>query len=426
MRPEVAVRRRQSSPHRPGSRSRATTIRRRRVVRGAATDRDSVSGATDGLGALTAVVVIVPARNEAGTVAACLASIDRAAARTTLDVSVVLAADCCHDDTAAVARSAPMANCRLVVIEGRWRSAGPARRAAVRAGLAVIGAERSTVWLASTDADCVVPDSWLERQVRHAVRGRAAVAGIVELDPVATPAHLLAEFTATYRLAGEVHHHVHAANFGVRADLYEAVGGWGEHSMVGEDHGLWNRLLAVGAAVHQPTDVVVTTSGRTAGRVVGGFASRLALLERQADPVPRRRDRGTRSRCVERRTSRRVRRMWRSTSCRRRQLLPDLTLRCGPGVGVEHGRALQSPVIRPRMRSMSRWPRWRYASCTASKPTGWRAPQPSPVCCGRVVHRRRPAWVRRRLETGFKLMGPDRPSAHLVALSLATSSRTTP
>jgi hypothetical protein len=33
--------------------------------------------------------------------------------------------------------------------------------------------------------------------VRHAGRGRAAVAGIVELDPVATPAHLLAEFTAT-------------------------------------------------------------------------------------------------------------------------------------------------------------------------------------------------------------------------------------
>ncbi len=64
----------------------------------------------------------------------------------------------------------------------------PSRRAAVRAGLAAIGAERSTVWLASTDADRVVPDTWLERQARHASRGRAAVAGIVELDPLATPA----------------------------------------------------------------------------------------------------------------------------------------------------------------------------------------------------------------------------------------------
>jgi hypothetical protein len=81
-----------------------------------------------------------------------------------------------------------------------------------------------------------------------------------------------------------VHHHGHAANLGVRADLYETVGGWSEQSIVGEDHALWCRLLAAGAAVHQPTDVVVTTSGRTAGRVVGGFASRLARLQRHAEP----------------------------------------------------------------------------------------------------------------------------------------------
>ena len=80
------------------------------------------------------------------------------------------------------------------------------------------------------------------------------------------------------------HRHVHAANLGLRADVYGVAGGWSTHAFVGEDHALWRRVRASGADVVQPTDVVVTTSSRTAGRVVGGFASNLALLERRQAP----------------------------------------------------------------------------------------------------------------------------------------------
>ena len=66
------------------------------------------------------------------------------------------------------------------------------------------------------------------------------------------------------------------------ASAYLDVDGWSPHAIVGEEHNLWRRLRRAGHAVLQPVDVVVTTSARTHGRVIGGFASTLARLEAQA------------------------------------------------------------------------------------------------------------------------------------------------
>jgi hypothetical protein len=99
---------------------------------------------------------------------------------------------------------------------------------------------------------------------------------------------LLAEFTASYAVSGCTHRHVHAANLGVRASAYLAVGGWSPHAVVGEDHNLWRRLRTAGLATQHPVDVVVTTSARTHSRVIGGFASALARLdERTRRPAAR-------------------------------------------------------------------------------------------------------------------------------------------
>ena len=87
-----------------------------------------------------------------------------------------------------------------------------------------------------------------------------------------------------YRLDGATHTHVHGANLGVRADAYQAVGGWGLHVMVGEDHELVRRLTAAGLTVTRDTDTTVVTSSRTVGRVPAGFATRLAQLA--GPPVP--------------------------------------------------------------------------------------------------------------------------------------------
>ena len=231
---------------------------------------------------IATVLVAVPARDEVATVRACLRSIDRAAALVDdVDVLAVVAADCCRDGTAERARSTPTAHTRIIAIEGTWRGPGAARAAAVTAGLATCGRDVADVWIASTDADCVVDDDWLAAQLRHASEGSDATAGIVRLEATA-PARLRAEFTATYAVSGDTHHHVHAANLGVRAGAYLAVGGWSPHAVVGEDHNLWRRLRTAGHATRHPVDVVVTTSARTHSRVIGGFASALARLDERS------------------------------------------------------------------------------------------------------------------------------------------------
>ncbi len=227
---------------------------------------------------VTHVVVAVPARNEEDLIERCLESVDRAARRIHQPVTVVVAADSCRDATAARARRAPLA-ASLQVVEGTWRSAGGARRAGVATALGIMDTvEPGGVWLAHTDADCVVPADWLERQLRHAHRGHDAVAGIVTLDPASTDPGVFAAFGGVYAADGAAHRHVHGANLGVRADAYLAAGGWSRRTVIGEDHRLWRRLGEVGAMRVQPTDVTVTTSSRAHGRVRGGFSANLRRL----------------------------------------------------------------------------------------------------------------------------------------------------
>lgn len=230
---------------------------------------------------ITHVIVAVPARNESARLAACLDSIELAAASCGRRVITVVAADSCTDATAAVARSRPGECISTLVIEGSWRSASGARGAAVATGLAAIGELLApSVWIANTDADCVVPIDWLLRQLHHCGEAGVAVAGIVRLDDSRTHPRVAAAFAARYDTDGPHHRHVHGANLGLRADAYQAAGGWSPRMVVGEDHDLWRRLARGGVARVQPTDVVVTTSSRGRGRVPGGFASRLRRSER--------------------------------------------------------------------------------------------------------------------------------------------------
>lgn len=222
------------------------------------------------------VVIAVPARNEQVDLVACLTSIDEAASMIGVPCTIVLAADSCTDLTATVAWGAPLSSARLIVVEGEWGRAGAARGAAVRSTLADIG-DATAMWIANTDADCVVPRDWLLRQLCFADEYRA-VAGIVELDHRTTEAGLLDRFVNTYVLDGDSHSHVHGANLGIRADAYLAVGGWCPQTVVGEDHGLWDRTRDAGLPSIQTTAVRVTTSARIHSRVEGGFATDLLRL----------------------------------------------------------------------------------------------------------------------------------------------------
>ena len=226
------------------------------------------------------VIVAIPARNEGHYIERCLHSVMASvkAASSRVDTTrIVVVADSCSDDTAAIARAtladmqfAAVAECRL------------GNSAKVRAlGVAAAKADHlpseldGRTWIANTDADTVVPSDWISKQLVLAEAGATAVAGIVSIDEFpglpATAARHFAEHYSNRLTPGGSHPHVHAANLGVRLDAYDRAGGWGCLPR-SEDRDLWTRLQRTGACLVSTTEISVTTSGRSVGRVGGGFA----------------------------------------------------------------------------------------------------------------------------------------------------------
>jgi glycosyltransferase involved in cell wall biosynthesis len=229
-----------------------------------------------------AVAVVIPARDEAASVGAAVASVRRALEHplvAALPSLVVVVADSCRDATAAVARAGLAPTDR--VVECEEGTAGGARRTGTEAALAWWPGPTEGLWLAHTDADSSVPPDWIARQVDLARRGASCVTGLVALDECSPL--LRARFAQVYGAGVDVrsHGHVHGANLGLRASVYADVGGW-QGLATGEDHDLWRRALAIGAACHHDTRLVVRTSSRLRGRAPRGFAADLAELARRS------------------------------------------------------------------------------------------------------------------------------------------------
>jgi hypothetical protein len=248
---------------------------------------------------VTAVGVVVPARNEQDRIVRCLTSLRRALAEApdgvTTAVAVVL--DRCTDATAeqvasvvadwpqatvlAVPTSRPPAVTAIGLSGLRGSGVGALRDLGLRAVLdRLSGHPAAGTWLLSTDADTTVPPDWVRAHLHHAADGVHAVAGLADL---AASDHLAAGALWRYRaivehgLHGLTHHHVYGANLGVRADAYLTVGGFPADGS-GEDHGLWQRLAGAGYTLVQPVGIRVRTSARLRGRADGGLAGLLRAL----------------------------------------------------------------------------------------------------------------------------------------------------
>jgi len=211
----------------------------------------------------SSVAVVIPARNEEELIGRCLDSVLVAAAAVALPVSITVVADGCTDNTVEIARGYPGVH----VVELEAANVGSARRRGVEVAL---GAASSTVWIANTDADSFVPANWLVEQLRLAHRGIELVIGTVrpnfaDLSPVQVRA-----WSATHP-TGVANGHVHGANLGVSARLYEEVGGYPELPEH-EDVDLVARCAAVNAVTIATARCEVTTSGRQYGRTDGGYA----------------------------------------------------------------------------------------------------------------------------------------------------------
>lgn len=230
---------------------------------------------------ITAVGVVVPARDEEQRIAACLDGV-LAALPPGVDAAVVTVLDRCTDATAS--RVPPGVD---VLVNDAPLTVGELRDRGLRHLLARLAdrADPATTWLLSTDADSIVGPGWAHDHLRHAAAGAHAVAGLVDLDlaldgaPDPGP-----EYT---RIVGsglrpDGHGHVYGANLGVRADAYLAAGGF-PAVVHGEDHALVGRLRAGGFRVVTALDGRVRTSARTVGRAPGGLADLLAALGGSGD-----------------------------------------------------------------------------------------------------------------------------------------------
>lgn len=229
------------------------------------------------------IAVLIPARNEQLLLPRCLLSVMAACAALPPHVTseIVVASDTSIDDTVPLARTVlghHILQGTGTVLDASAGNVGATRALAAASALERYRGNAERLWLANTDADCDVPETWLLHQLQHADRGYGAVAGIIDVDcfaehlPIVEP-----RFRLTYLIhADGTHPHVHGANLGVRGDAYLHAGGWSPLATA-EDHDLWSRLHGGPSPRLSDAGLCVTTSGRRQGRAPMGFARALEL-----------------------------------------------------------------------------------------------------------------------------------------------------
>lgn len=215
---------------------------------------------------------MVPAHNEETLLPTCLTALCAAARQVSVPVYVLVAADCCTDRTAVVAQ-----DCGALVVQVAARNVGAARRAGMtELQNLTASVDPASVWLATTDADTVVPPDWLSRQVCYANDGWDVVLGTVTVaDWSEHPPHVPAAYAAHYD--SDAGSYIHGANIGIRASAYLAAGGF-RALATAEDHALLAAVSQAGCPVLRAADLTVETSARRQARAPRGFSHLLRTL----------------------------------------------------------------------------------------------------------------------------------------------------
>jgi cellulose synthase/poly-beta-1,6-N-acetylglucosamine synthase-like glycosyltransferase len=248
-----------------------------------------------------AIIVAIPARNEAERIRACLAALASQPAASQRITAVVVHANNCTDATAALARSTALPFA-LDVVESLLppprAHIGHARHIATDAAIAWAqqhGIDDAII--AGTDADSRVAHGWLDALVAAFDGGVDAVCGAIELDGPVPPRLAAgradeARYAACVAQAAAVldplphdpwpnHIWSWGANFAVRARTLAAVGGTPLVDLA-EDRALHAELLRCDARVRHSLAARVITSARADGRAPGGLADLMTSYE--ADP----------------------------------------------------------------------------------------------------------------------------------------------
>lgn len=253
------------------------------------------------------VTVALPARDEARRLPACLRSLDDAARHTPAAVTIVVAANGCTDDTAAILATTRLDHARLL-----WRVVSPlpgsahagwARRIAFDAAAEEL--DRPGDLLLGTDADTLVAPDWIARIQSHIAAGADAVAGRAYTPRDERAAYgphgkrrldLLGRYyTSLDRLRAAAapnprdpwprHYYEGGASMALTLGWYRRIGG-APVIPLGEDRALFEAVRAAGGRVRHPVDVRVFTSCRSTGRAAGGMADTVARWLTQGEDEP--------------------------------------------------------------------------------------------------------------------------------------------
>jgi glycosyltransferase involved in cell wall biosynthesis len=197
-----------------------------------------------GDGTETAVSVVIPALNAAGTIGATLAAIARQDLAE--DYEVIVVDDESSDETAEIAARAPVVT--AVIQQDRQGAAAARNRGAAAATGGV---------LAFTDSDCMPEPSWLAAGLRA-----IATADLVQGAVAPPPGTTLQPFDRSLWVSGETGLW-ESANLFVRRELFDRIGGfeaWLDHGggrPFAEDTWFGWRARRAGARTRFSDDAVV-------------------------------------------------------------------------------------------------------------------------------------------------------------------------
>lgn len=138
-------------------------------------------------------------------------------------------------------------------------------------------------WLATTDADSVVPANWLAAQLSHVAAGARVVAGTVVVAYWQDHSQAVRDRTVSDQRAAP-HRHIHGANFSFTAAAYQAAGGFAPVCS-DEDVALVDAFRDNDEPIAWAMDLAVTTSARRQARAPKGFAGYLSSLAASLDEI---------------------------------------------------------------------------------------------------------------------------------------------
>jgi glucosyl-3-phosphoglycerate synthase len=240
--------------------------------------------------------VVIPARDEADRIGACLQALIEQQQLTWPQFEVIVVLDGCRDDTLERIRevAAGAAGFALHTIElAQAQGVGVARRIGMDcAHERLLALATPGGLIASTDADTVVASDWLAVQLELVARGARAIGGEIALhqgEADALPAGILDQRRrrAAERMQAVVaaatgsrpalteHHHFSGASMSLTAQTYSDCGGLPERAAL-EDEALEYELNQLRIPIERSKAVRVRTSARTDGRAQRGLARDLA------------------------------------------------------------------------------------------------------------------------------------------------------